>query len=134
MKLYTMLFALLFTYCFQVFAEEAKAVKPLDIVNQRMQAHNSHDMEAFLATYSPEIQVYDYPNTPLGNKGHAHLRSIFSPLFKDKAVSVEIHSQLEHGKYIVNQETVTRHGEEFRYLSIYEVEGGLIQSVRFLRE
>lgn len=132
MRVYTVLLLLLFTRSFQASAEEVSS--PLDIVNQRMQAHNAHNIDAFLAAYSPEIQVYDYPNTPLGQKGHAHLRSIFEPLFKDKAVSVDIHSQLEHGKYIINQETVTRRGEQFRYLSIYEVEDGLIISVRFLRE
>jgi hypothetical protein len=59
---------------------------------------------------------------------------IFEPLFKDKLVSVKIHSQIEHGKYVVNQETVTRRGKLFHYVSIYEVENNLIKSVRFLRE
>ena len=99
-----------------------------------MKAHNDHDIDRFLSAYSNDIQVYDYPDIPLGKKGHAHLRSIFEPLFNDKAVSVEIHSQIEHGKYVINQETVTRRGKLFRYLSIYEVENGLIKSVRFLRE
>jgi len=74
---------------------------PLSIVNQRMAAHNRHDLDAFLATYSDDIQVYDYPRTPLGKKGKAHITSIFEPLFTDNAVTTDIHHQIEHGDYVI---------------------------------
>ena len=112
-------------------SHEAKA--PLQVVNARMGAHNRHDLGQFLALYSDEIQIYDYPDTPLGSPGKAHLRSIFEPLFDDRAVHVTIHNQIVNGHYVVNHETVVRRGEEFLYLSIYEVVDGLIQSVRFIR-
>ena len=107
---------------------------PITIVNQRMEAHNNHDLSAFLALYSDEIQIYDYPDIRIGRKGKAHLQSIFEPLFAAAAVSVKIHSQIEQGRYVINEETVTRQGEEIRYVSIYEVNGDLITSVRFVRD
>ncbi|MFT5196314.1 MAG: hypothetical protein ACI9EW_003806 [Cellvibrionaceae bacterium] len=107
---------------------------PLEIVNQRMAAHNNHDLVAFLALYSDDIQIYNYPNTAIGRKGKAHIKSIFEPLFSAATVSVEIHHQIEQGKYVINEETVTRQGKTFRYISVYEVMDGLILSVRFIRE
>ena len=107
---------------------------PLDIVNGRMDAHNNHDLNAFLTCYSDDIQIYDYPDIPIGRKGKAHLKSIFEPLFAAAAVSVEIHQQIEQGRFVINEETVTRHGEQIRYVSIYEVNNDLIQSVRFVRD
>lgn len=109
------------------------AGSPLETVNARMEAHNNHDMQAFLATYSGDIQVYDYPNTPLGNKGKAHIEKIFAPLFAAKAVKTEIHYQAEVGGYVINHETVVREGKQTEYISIYAVEDGLITSVRFIK-
>ena len=113
---------------------EDKAAKPMDIVNKRISAHNEHDLETFLSVYSDEIQVYDYPDIPLGSAGRDHIRKIFAPLFEEKSVTTEVHHQIEHGKYVINHETVTRQGKTTKYVSIYEVQNGLIQSVRFIRE
>jgi len=107
---------------------------PLSIVNERMRAYNEHDIESFLKVYSEEIQVFTYPNKPLGEKGKEHLKNIFEPMFKEKNVSVVIHEQIAQGKYIINHETVTYAGKAQKYVSIYEVEGGLIKSVQFIRE
>lgn len=107
---------------------------PINIVNARMTAHNEHNLDAFLALYSDNIQIYDYPDKKIGRKGKAHLKSIFEPLFSTAAVSVEIHHQIEQGRYVINEETVIRQGGTFRYVSIYEVQGDLITSVRFVRD
>ncbi len=107
---------------------------PLDIVNARMKAHNQHDLEAFLATYSEEVRIYRYPNQQLGKTGKAHLASIFGPLFSAKAVKTKIHHQIENGNHVINHETVTSKGKTVVYVSIYEIEKGLIKSVRFIHE
>jgi hypothetical protein len=109
------------------------AETPLEVVNTRMEAHNNHDLEKFLEIYSDDIRVYDYPDTPLGKKGKEHIKSIFGPLFEEQSVETEIHHQMTNGKYVVNRETVVREGKTTEYISIYEVEGGLIQSVRFIK-
>lgn len=116
------------------FSEAGKNPSPLEVVNMRMDAHNNHNLEAFLAMYSEEIQIYDYPNTPIGKMGKAHIKSIFKPLFTTRSVNVKIHHQIEHGDYVVNHETVTRQGKVTNYVSIYEVRNGLITNVRFLRD
>lgn len=113
-------------------ADHPKA--PLDVVNARMAAYNNHDLTSFLNTYSDSIQIFTYPNIPLGKPGKEHLAFIFEPMFKEKSVSVKIHSQITQGKYVINHETVTYDKSTQKYVSIYEVENGLIKSVQFLRE
>ena len=132
-KIFCVLVSLHFFIITMSNAEEVK-VKPIDIVNQRMLAHNSHDIVAFLSVYSDDFQVYDYPEMPLGKPGKDHLKSIFEPLFRENSVSTEIHHQIEQGRYVINHETVTNRGKISKYVSIYEVQDGLIKSVRFITE
>lgn len=115
-----------------ILAAEVKS--PLEVVNTRMEAHNRHDLDAFLKTYSDQVRIYTYPDKQLGKPGKAHLAGIFGPLFTEKSVKTKIHHQIENGNYVVNHETVTRQGKTVVYVSIYEVENGLIQSVRFIHQ
>lgn len=106
---------------------------PLDVVNKRMQAYNAHDLDAFLNTYSADVAIYTYPATLLG-QGLDHMRSLFAPLFEAGEVRVEIHHQIVSDSYVLNEETVHYAEEDVRYVSIYEVRGGRITSVRFVRD
>ena len=106
---------------------------PLEVVNARMAAYNGHDLEAFLATYAEDVEVYTYPDDSLGG-GLDHMRSIFEPMFEEGSVQVTLHHQIAKDGYVINHETVTDEGEETEYVSIYEVRDGLIESVRFVRD
>ncbi len=106
---------------------------PLDIVNRRMSAYNRHDLGAFMDLYADGIEIFNYPNRSLGG-GRDHLRSIFEPMFQEGAIQVEIHHQIAKDSYVVNHETVTYGDTTTEYVSIYEVRGGLIRSVRFVRD
>lgn len=108
-------------------------MSPLEVVNRRMSLYNAHDLEGFLAMYSPDIAIYDYPDTFFGS-GIDHMRGIFAPLFVPGGVQTEVLSQLVSGSHVINEEIVTYPDKEVRYVSIYEVREGKIQSVRFLRD
>lgn len=105
---------------------------PLEVVNSRMAAYNDHDLEAFLAVYSPTVDLYEFPDQLLGS-GHDHLRMIFDPLFAAAVVHVDARHQAGAGSFIVNEELVTYEDRTQPYISIYEVSDGLIQSARFIR-
>lgn len=115
-----------------VFAESE--VTPLDVVNVRMEAYNNHDLDAFLNAYSKDVQIHDFPNIPIGKAGHDHLRFIFESMFAEKSVSVTLHEQIEQGDYVINHETVTNNNQPTKYVSIYQVEDGLITNVWFVRD
>ena len=108
---------------------------PLEVVNRRMQAYNSHHLEDFLATYADDVKVYTYPNTLLGD-GKTHIKNLFEPLFKKQSVHVVIHHQIAKDAYVINHETVTYNDEEAEteYVSIYEIRHSLIQHVQFVRD
>lgn len=112
---------------------EAGTRAPLDVVNDRMSAYNRHDLRAFTATYAPEVEFFTYPDKSLG-RGHEHLRSIFEPMFERGVVQVTVHHQVAKDSYVINHETVDERGTQTEYVSIYEVRGDLIQSVRFVRD
>lgn len=123
---------MLFVFMFLV-SGVSWAKTPLEVVNGRMSAHNEHNLELFLSFYAENIQVYDFPDMPLGTRGKGHIKKIFTPIFEAKSVRTTIRSQMVNGKYVVNRETVVREGKTTEYISIYEVENGLIRSVRFIK-
>jgi len=131
MKFVVFLAVLFFTQ--GVFSEE-KIADPLAVVNARMDAYNNHDINAFLKLYSKNIQIFTFPNIALGPKGKDHLEGIFKSMFKEGKVNVKVHQQITQGKYVINHETVNYNGRDQKYVSIYEVENGLITSVQFVRE
>lgn len=113
-------------------------MKPLEIVNRRMQAYNDHNLADFLKTYAEDVEIYTYPDKLLGT-GKKHLKDLFEPLFKAQSGYVTIHHQIVKDRYVINHETVSYEGKETEdketeYISIYEVRQGLIKSVRFVRD
>lgn len=115
-----------------IFAQETQT--PVSVVNSRMDAYNRHDLTSFLNNYAEDVQVFTYPDIPLGNKGKVHLKSIFEPMFEEAKVSVKIIHQIAQGRHVINHEIVSYDGNEQKYVSIYEIENGLIKTVRFIRE
>lgn len=128
---YSLIFLLL-SLSYQVQSDEVVKT-PLDIVQARMDAYNKHDIHAFLNTYSENIQIFTYPDSPLGKTGKSHIASIFEPMFKEAAVKVKIHNQITQGNYVINHETVIYKDKGTKYVSIYEVVNEKIVSVRFIR-
>ncbi|MEE9363811.1 MAG: nuclear transport factor 2 family protein [Cellulophaga sp.] len=105
----------------------------LEVVNKRMEFYNLHDFEKFIQLYNNDIKIYTYPNKLLGT-GTDNITSIFEPKFTSKSIQVQIVSQINNGNYVINQEIVTENGIDTKYVSIYEVENGLIKSVKFVRD
>ena len=98
-----------------------------------MDLYNRHDFEEFIKLYAPDVKIYTYPDQLLGT-GTDNIASIFKPKFANKSIQVEIVGQMYNGSHVVNHEIVTEGGIDKKYVSIYEVEEGLIKSVRFVRD
>ena len=122
----------LFSIC--VMAQEQNITQtPLEIVNKRMDYYNQHNFIEFIKLYSPEVEVYTYPDELLAT-GTANITSIFEPKFNAKSLRVEIVSQMHNGNHVINHEIVSENGIKTKYISIYEVKDNLIKSVRFVRD
>ncbi|MFK7812573.1 MAG: nuclear transport factor 2 family protein [Maribacter sp.] len=105
----------------------------LEIVNQRMDFYNQHNFSKFIQLYADNVKVYTYPDKLLGT-GTDNITSIFKPKFAKKSIQVKIESQMHNGNFVINHETVTENGSDTKYVSIYEVQDGLIRSVKFVRD
>ncbi|GGF20882.1 nuclear transport factor 2 family protein [Flavobacterium limi] len=114
-------------------AHSQNAPTPLETVNKRMTFYNQHNFTEFIKLYSPDVEIYTYPDQLLAT-GTDNLTSIFKPKFTAKSVKVEIISQMFNGNYVINHEIVTENGNQTKYISIYEVKDGLIKSVKFVRD
>lgn len=117
----------------QTESQQNSNLTPLEAVNARMSHFNQHDLTAFLSSYHKDVKIYTYPSKLLGT-GSNRLASIFEADFNEKNIHVEIINQMNNGPYVINDEIVTRADKETKYVSIYEVQKGLITSVRFVRE
>lgn len=117
-------------------AKEIIQPSPADIVQRQVNAYNAHDIEAFMATYSPDIEIFYHPDS-LFMSGHEAMRNVYGPLFENTpALHCEISSRIVLGRYVIDRERVTGtvDGEAIRAVAIYEVEAGLIRRVWFLSE
>jgi len=131
---YRLLLFLILASGTMLFGQETVAQQSaLEIVNKRMEYYNQHNFDEFIKLYAPDIKVYTYPDKLLGD-GVENIVSIFKPKFEAKSISVEIVSQIENGSHVINHEIVKEESKVTKYVSIYQVEDGLIKSVRFVRD
>ena len=106
---------------------------PIEVVNKRMELYNLHNFAKFIQLYDDDVKIYTYPDRLLGT-GTENITSIFKPKFEAKSIQVKIVSQMNNGNYVINHEIVSENGIDTKYVSIYEVKGGLIKSVKFVRD
>jgi imidazolonepropionase-like amidohydrolase len=108
---------------------------PEAVVQLQLDLYNAHDIDGFVATYSPDIEIYDLPNGATPNlQGHAALRERYARVFEGAAnLRCEINLRTVERDYVVDQEIcrLGPTGEVFRGTAVYQVENGLIRRVWF---
>lgn len=117
-----------------VFEKEALVpATPEEVVQRQVNAYNARDLEAFLATYGPDVTGFDHPAKPLFS-GLDEMRTIYGSMFaKTPALHCRIVNRIVLGNRVVDHERVTGFGDRtVEAVAIYEVSGGLIRKVWFL--
>ncbi|WP_412542849.1 nuclear transport factor 2 family protein [Longispora sp. K20-0274] len=104
---------------------------PQTIVERQLAAYNSHDLDAFAATYAPDVHV----NRRNGSQilGRDALRERYADQFARGRCRAEIVGRLAEGDWVVDHEVA--HGiadDPVRVLVAYRVRDGLIDRVDFL--
>jgi hypothetical protein len=108
---------------------------PSEIVQKQLDAYDTGDIDAFLATYAPEIAVYDFPST-LIMEGHAQMREVYTRVFAAAPdLKTHISPRIAIGDFVIDNETVTgtADGIPKRVVAIYEVKEELITKVWFVK-
>lgn len=106
---------------------------PRELAQQQLEAYNKRDIEAFLKVYDKNVKVYTFPNK-LDYQGIEKMRERYTPMFKRiKDLHCKVTSRIVKGNVVIDEELVTSNGKEFKAIAIYEMKGGKIVSVRFVR-
>lgn len=107
---------------------------PGDLAQRQLDAYNAHDLDAFVACYAEGVRVLDLPSHDEVLRGREALRARFGPYFEDARPHAIVTHRKVVGTMVVDEEVVTRNGDEhLTAIAIYEVTGGLIQTVWFIR-
>lgn len=110
---------------------------PEAVVQTQLDAFNARDIDAFLATYAPDVIVADFgtPESEVIAASREAMRPIYGSLFEQ---SPELRCTVVHrvvqGNFVIDNELVTgsRDRQPIRGVAVYEVEDGLIRRVWFL--
>ena len=131
----TSVLILLITGCAHVDSAKNKT-KAERIVQQQLEAYNARDIDAFLATYSPDIKIYNHPNE-LRFSNLQEMRDRYSKMLKNTPnLHCEIVNRIVLGNHVFDQEKVTGFpdGRIIEAVAIYKVENGLIHRVWFVKK
>lgn len=105
------------------------------LVEKQLEYYNNHDLEGFVSTYSPSIQIFNQGEDTPYIEGHEALRNRYEKRFQDPILHAKIVNRMVIGNRVIDHENVTVSDSEsiVNVIAIYEVENQLIQRVWFIR-
>jgi hypothetical protein len=113
-------------------AATTPASDPEAIVQAQLEAYNAHDIDAFMATYADDAQLFEHPAKLLA-AGSAQLRERYAARFKEPNLRAIVAKRIVMGNLVIDHERVTRTFPEgpglVEAVAIYETQGGKIVKV-----
>ena len=107
---------------------------PEQVVQQQLDAYNSRDIDAWLATYAADAEQYLLHGEPLAS-GIEAIRARMQDRFADPALHADLVSRTVMDNIVVDHEFVTRTFPEgvgrIEMICIYEVHAGRIRKATF---
>jgi hypothetical protein len=107
---------------------------PVAVVQRQLNAYNARSIDAFLATYAPEVMITEPPSAAARKASQADLRAEYGTFFdKVPRLHCEITKRTTQGNTVTDAERVTGFpdGTTLEATATYTVEAGLITAVRF---
>jgi hypothetical protein len=102
---------------------------PESVVQRQLDAYNARDIDALLAIYADDAQMFEHPATLLAS-GSAALRERFTARFQEPNLHAALLQRLVMGNIVVDHERVARTFPEgtgtIELIMIYEVQQGRI--------
>jgi hypothetical protein len=99
------------------------------VIGREHAAYAAHDLEAFLAMYSPTARILLADGTEL--KGRRFLREHYRPRFDAGRCKTEVVQKLMLGEWVVEHVLAYDSGDPVPTLALYRVTDGLISEVEF---
>lgn len=107
---------------------------PVEIIDQQLSAYNMGNIDAFLAPYADDVELYDFP-PKLSGKGKKDMRKDYQNSFTTfPLLHCEILERIVQGNVIIDKEKITGIGPVPLIGSvIYQVTGNKISKVYFVK-
>ncbi len=108
---------------------------PEQLVQQQLNAYNAYDLEAFLAPYSQDLEIYSGWDQ-LQSKGLDKARPTYERMFANpNGLHCELVNRIVMGNTVIDHEKITVDvpgAKPFEALAIYTIENGKIAKVNFI--
>jgi imidazolonepropionase-like amidohydrolase len=104
---------------------------PEMLAQQQLNAYNAHDVEAFLAPYAEDVEIYNFPSK-LDIKGKADMRKAYQFIARTPGLYCKLLNRIVQGNMVIDHEEIWREGRKPAYgVAIYVIEKGKISKVYF---
>ncbi|RYZ27012.1 MAG: amidohydrolase [Chitinophagaceae bacterium] len=104
---------------------------PVELADQQLLAYNAHNLEAFLAPYADDVEVYGFP-AKLQMKGKEEMRKAYGFINTTPKLYCRLLNRIVQGNMVIDHEEVWGFGEKpFYGVAIYEMKNGKISKVYF---
>ena len=106
---------------------------PLDLVQQQLNAYNAHDLEAFLAPYADDVEIYS-TSGKLMMKGKEQMRKEYQFITRMPHLYCRLVNRIAIGNTVIDHEEIWNKPEpvNLRYgVAVYVIEKGKITRVYF---
>jgi imidazolonepropionase-like amidohydrolase len=107
--------------------------KPVDLVQQQLNAYNAHDLDAFLAPYADDVEIYA-TSGKLIMKGKGQMRKEYQFITKTPHLFCRLVNRIISGNTVIDHEEIWTSPEpvNLRYgVAIYVIDKGKIKRVYF---
>lgn len=104
---------------------------PAELAQQQLNAYNAHDLEAFLAPYAEDVEIYRFPNT-LAVKGKEAMRKEYTFITQQPGLYCRLLNRIVQGNMVIDHEEILGvPGAPHYGVAIYEIKNGKISKVYF---
>lgn len=126
-----LLAVLLLPACATVSPGKPAMTEAEDVVQRQLDAYNAHDIDAFVATYSDDVEVYRAPSAAPALAGKQNLRQFYQESrFNLPMLHAEILHRSVVGNNVVDHERITGlRDQPVEAVAVYFVQDGHIRKV-----
>jgi hypothetical protein len=104
---------------------------PEMLAQQQLNAYNAHDLEAFLAPYAEDVEIYMFPDK-LQMKGKTAMRKEYQFVNTTPGLYCRLANRIIQGNMVIDREEVWGFGDKpVHAVAMYVIEEGKIRKVYF---
>ena len=112
-------------------------ITPVQVAQRQLDCYNARQLDAFCDCFAEDAQIFELGSATPAHSGKSAIRERYRDLFdRSPGLHCRLVSRTSVGRAVVDHEHITgRLGspDVFEILAIYEIEGGLIRRVHFVR-